>query len=139
MIKHFILKVRRNVAFFYLLYQCVGDNKKVNTGPVCFNYGTWLICKFLPEREFGSIGVRELPFLTQFTKELRVPEIGRRTHIKYIWIIVVVDATSCTVPVTPNNYIGGVHLHYAVIKLYKKIRIYIIGSVNGADCKFFTL
>ena len=51
----------------------------------------------------------------------------------------IIDTTCCAVPVTPNNYIGGVHLHYAVIKLYKKIRIYIIGSVNGADCKFFTL
>jgi hypothetical protein len=108
MVKHFILKIRRNVAFFYLLYQRVVDNKEINAGPVCFNYSTWLVCKFLPEREFSSIGVREVPFLTQLTKELRVPEIGRRTHIKYIRIVVVIDTTCCTVPVTPNNYIGGV-------------------------------
>ena len=68
-----------------------------------------------------------------------MPEIRGRTHIKYIRIIVVVDATSCTVPVTPNNYIGGVHLRYTVIELCKKIRINIVGSINGADCKFITL
>jgi hypothetical protein len=68
-----------------------------------------------------------------------VPEIWRRAHIDYIWIIIVIDTTCCAIPITPNNYIGGVHLRYTVIELCKKIRINIVGSINGADCKFITL
>ncbi len=58
MIEHFILEIRRDIAFFDLLYQSVRDNKEIDTGPVGFNYGTRLVCKFLPKREFGSIWVR---------------------------------------------------------------------------------
>ena len=68
-----------------------------------------------------------------------MPEIRRRVHIKNVWIVIIIDTTCCAVPVTPNNYIGGVHLHYTFVELSKKIRVSIVGAVDGANGEFFTL